>query len=184
MRLLGIVGVLAAGLQLAACGDGDAGAIVGEQISWKLLGQGVHASHTQANVKQKFRVTCSRTAAGLNFVIEDPGFKGDPAGGVQNAMRPPGAIEVRNANLETGACNVTVKDAATFNDPLISYIGTCGASCSLTGQFGVEGWDFVGMLSCNALKINATGPAAALNYGVGNPNAGDGPVQISLANCD
>ena len=182
MRLLGIVGILAAGSWLAACGDGDAGAIVGEQISWKVSGQGVHASHTQANVEQKFKVSCSRSSSGLNFRIEDPGYKGSASGGIEGAMRPGGAIEVRNANLSAGTCNVTVQGSDSYGSAVISYIGACGSSCTLTGGFGVEGWDFAGTLSCSMLMINATGPAAQLRYSVADANGN--PVQIALDNCD
>jgi hypothetical protein len=183
MRFLGIVGILAAGSWLAACGDGDAGAIVGENISWKLSGQGVHASHTQKNVKQKFRVSCSRTAAGLNVTIEDPGFAGDPSGGVATAMRPGGAIEIRNGT-PGGNCNVVVKDTDIYGGTMISYGGACGASCTLNGAFGVDGWDFSGLLSCNMLTIvGTTGPAAMNKYGVIDA-LDSGPVKIAVDNCD
>jgi hypothetical protein len=185
MRFLGIVGVLAAGSWLAACGDGDASATVGDAISWKVTGQGVHASHTQKNVKQKFKVTCSRTSAGLNFTIEDPGYPGDGSGNVANAMRPGGVIEVRNANPGGGNCNVTVKDAESYGGVYISYIGACGASCTLNGGFGVQGWDFSGNLICNGLTIaGATGSAAMLQYGLVDAVNNGAAVQINLDNCD
>lgn len=184
MRFLGIVGILAAGSWLAACGDGDASASVGDVISWQLTGQGVHARHIQKNVKQKFKVSCSRTAAGLNFTIEDPGYAGDSSGGSTSGMRPQGMIEVRNASPGGGNCNVTVKDTDVYGNPYVSYIGVCGTSCTLNGGFGVQGWDFSGNLICNGLTINATGAAAMLKYGLSDPVNGGAAVQINLDNCD
>jgi len=183
MRFLGIIGVLAAGSWLAACGDGDAGALVGEEISWKLTGQGVHAGHTQRNVKQKFRVRCSRTAAGLNVAIEDPGFAGDPSGGVETAMRPGGVLEINNGS-PSGNCNVVVKDTDIYGGTYISYIGVCGVSCQLSGGFGVDGWDFSGTLTCNGLTIaGATGPAAMNKYGVADATD-SAAVKLRVDNCD
>lgn len=181
MRFLGIVGVLAAGSWLAACGDGDAGAIVGQEVSWKISGQGVHAGHTQANVNQRFRVSCSRNAAGLNVRIEDPGYKGDPSAGVAGAARPAGAIEITNGNPATGTCNISVEDAETFGGFPIIYDGACPAACTLAGQFGAGGWDFAGSIRCNGLKKRATGDSA--DYGLISAVT-SAEVVLNVDNCD
>ena len=184
MRFFGIAGVSAACLWFAACGDDEAGAIVHEDISWKLQGQGIHPGHTQANVEQRFKVSCSRTSAGLNVRIEDPGFKGDPtmAGGA-GASRPAGAIEIRNGNPASNTCNVTVEDVDTYGFPAIKYTGTCGTVCSLTGQYKFMGWDFSGSLACTGLTVSGSGPLAQNKYSLVN-TVDSGAVPISVANCN
>jgi hypothetical protein len=182
MRFFGIISVAAAGLWLAACADEDASARVAETISWRLSGQGTHAAHTQASVKETFRVTCSRGASGLSLRIEDPGFKGSPTGGVENAMRPGGVIEIRNGNPGANSCNVTVKDTDQFGNPYISYTGTCGTECNLMGEFNYMGWDFSGQLSCSTLTVAGSGPLAQSKFMLIDPNT-NGPVQISVSGC-
>lgn len=184
MRFFGIVGVSAACLWVAACGDDEGGAIVHEDISWKLQGQGVHAGHTQAAVDQRFKVSCSRNASGLTVRIEDPGFKGDPAvvGGA-GASRPAGALEIRNGNPALNICNVTVEDADTYGAFPVKYTGTCGTVCSLTGQYKFMGWDFSGSLTCNGLTASGSGALAQNKYSLVN-TANSGAVAISVDNCN
>jgi hypothetical protein len=181
MRFLGIVSILAAGSWLAACGDGDAGAIVREDISWKISGQGVHAGHTQMNVDQKFKVACSRTSAGMNIRIEDPGQPAKAGQGVAGAARPGGAIIITNGNPTTGTCNITVDDAESYGAFAIKYGGSCPTDCTFAGQFGAGGWDFSGTIRCAGLKKVATGDAN--NYGLISA-ATSVEVLLNVDNCD
>jgi hypothetical protein len=165
---------------VAACGDEGGGAVVSDTISWKVGGQGVHAGHTQANVDQNFSVSCSRTASGLTVIIKDPGFKGSSSGGVAGAPRPAGSIEIRNYNPTNNSCNVTVTETEQ-GTATISYLGTCGTVCSLTGQYNYMGWDFSGQLRCSGLT--RPGDAAMLKYTLGTAADTNIPVEISVDNC-
>jgi hypothetical protein len=188
MRFLGILGISAALVGLSACSDDSGDAVVSDKVSWKLgcasaTGCGVHASHTQATTKQKFKASCQRGATGLNATIEDPGYKGDPTGGVAGSMRPGSIIEIHNADPTLNRCNVTVKDTDTYGGFWVSYGGTCGTECTFQGQFGYMGWDFSGTLICNSLTAVGSGALAQTKFTLTDAVNVGSPVQIDLDNC-
>lgn len=180
MRLFGILGVSAAALLAAACGDDKAGAILNEDISWHIScssasGCGSYAAHVQMEVDQNFRVSCSRSkSSGLSITLTDPGVKRD---GIVSE-RPPSSIIVTNADPASQSCNVAVKEASDFNFAQETFLGACAASggdCMLTGG-PADGWDFKGSLFCPTLMKGAT--TYKLENGVGG-----GPIKLEVDNC-
>lgn len=183
MRFLGILGLSVASL-LGACGDDKAGVIVNDDISWHIgtcnavSGCGLYAAHIQEQVDQNFKVNCSKTkTGGYSISVTDPGFAGD---GIEPA-RPPSTIVVENADPASQTCNVTVREATDYTFAPETWLGQCpssGSGCTFTGG-PADGWDFVGMLQCDAMTKRGTN----LTYKLGSGNDSSSPIKLAVDNC-
>lgn len=190
MRLLGIVGLVTLGFSAMGCADAKS-TTVNDDINWiaNCAGGGCTSFtiHNQKQNKYDYKVSCTRSGSVIDISIEDPGFKGTEEM-LFSDMHAAGSITLRNVDA-AGHCNVSVKDAMKLGDAPVELIGTCPASavsgdptsCTVSGTFDKDGWDWIGTVSCPKLvnrNINTQ------FYRLESAVAPGTPVAIAVDNCD
>lgn len=192
MRLLGIVGLVTLGLSAAAgCAD-EKSTTVNEDINWiaKCVGSGCtnFSFHDQAKVKYGYDVSCKRSGSIIDITIRDPGFRGT-ASMLMADKHPSGEIRITNGDPAANRCNVVIRDSMEFGAAEVRLVGTCSgsavsndtSSCTLTGNFNQDGWDWVGSLYC-AKVIRENLPSQV--YSIESANAPGTAIRIAVDNCD
>ena len=191
-----------AGFSLWGCSDGGGGPGIGPDTSWQVAcsednsggcgtSQDPHGpiGGTQKDSDrddQDISVSCSKTSAGYQITLEDPGrTMADPE---DSTIRPRArsVLKITNAIVDTKKCFVEVDEynrGGTMYKLTESCTGTKNTpnegNCTLTGKAG-NGYDFDGTLECPGMRVNGQGPpdyklAAARNL--------DSPMKLQIEHC-
>ncbi len=168
------------GILLSACGDESAPAIVDETtIGWQLQNDGFPFKPHGRSGQGKVSVSCAISGGLIDVTLSAPQVTADE--------RPASLVRVRRGNPVKNECIVQVVESPNIGDGPFQLEDNCKGTdpeggCTLTGGFGMDGWDFAGTLTCNKLAQLANGPTSSLF----NSAALDarGPVVIKVDNCD
>lgn len=174
----GMVG-MGLGILLSGCGDESAPAIVDETtISWQLQNDGMIFKPHGSSGQGKVSVSCAISGGLIDFTLSAPQVTADE--------RPASVLRVRRANPAKNECIVEVVESPDIDDTKFELEDNCKGTndggCTLTGAFGVDGWDFAGTLTCNKLTQLGDGPTFSLFDRVGLD--APAPVIVKLDNCD
>lgn len=196
--LLGI-----AGFSLWGCSDGGGGPGVGPTTSWQVAcsddatscgsSQDAHGpiggTKTETDKDdQDISVSCSKTSAGYQITLEDPGREmADPE---DSTIRPRArsVVKITNASVADNKCFVEVDEYARTGTKYVlkeSCAGVRGGAqegnCTLTGKANSNGYAFDGTLECPGLRVNGQGPA---DYKLGAARDFNSPMKLQIAHCN
>ncbi len=157
-----------------------------ESISWQVScatpacsGFMRHSALLDEDEDVDIKVSCNRSKTSIDFTIT--------IGKVTERGIPPSTLRVIGANPSANTCKVSIEEEKELGTGSFNLEDTCLGNnqmggCTIQGNFDVDGWDFVGSLTCTKLKQRAD--TSGVLYKLVKGGTATDPVQIALDNCD
>jgi hypothetical protein len=156
-----------------------------ESISWQVgcaspacSGFMRHSALLDEDEDVDIKVSCNKSKTSIDFTIT--------IGEVKERGIPASTLRVVGADPTRNSCKVTIQERKEPGTGEFVLEDTCLGNnqmggCTVLGNFDVDGWDFVGSLTCTKLEQRGD---PTLTYKLVKPGTASDPIQIALDNCD